>query len=610
MSEPMIDLKHTANTTRAKGLWRLTAGYRLPYLFAVIAVGLAALAQASMFSLISYFVDDVLPRPDVLQRLPFVAAAIVGAALVQGLFSFLSGRMAARTAEGVVRTLRDYLYDHMQRLTFSYHDKMQTGELLQRATSDVDTLRRLFAEQAIGIGRIVLIFIVNFAAIILINDRLALMSIVILPFVILSSLFFFRIIGKRYEAFQEQQAVLTNRLQENLTGVRVVKAFARQAYEREKFEVENHAKFISGTKLTNAHATFWPSTDILCGLQTVLGMYVGATMVMAGTITLGQLLAYTGFLGQLIWPIRNLGRLIADLSTGLVSFGRNQQIIIVDREPAHLGLRPEEAPKGDIVFNHVDFVYEGEDVTVLHDVSFSAEAGQSVALLGATGSGKTSLVNLIPRFYNYTGGSVTLDGVELNSYSPSYLRKHIGIVQQEPFLFAASIFDNIAYGVGREVSQAEVEAAATAAAVHDVIQTFPAGYGTLVGEKGVTLSGGQKQRITLARTLLQNPRILILDAATSAVDSETESQIRDALNEQMQDRTTFIIAHRVQSVMHADVILVFDEGRIIQRGTHTELLQDKDGIYHRIYDLQASIESELEAEIEEAKQAKKLALSN
>jgi ATP-binding cassette subfamily B protein len=271
------------------------------------------------------------------------------------------------------------------------------------------------------------------------------------------------------------------------------------------------------------------------------------------------------------------------------------------REPLFDGkVQPDGPVKGELVFENVSFTYSDGKDDVLKNVSFQVKPGQAVALLGSTGSGKSSLVNLLPRFHQYTAGRILLDGIELTDYSRAFLRKQIGIVEQEPFLFSRSIRENITYGVGRDVSQEEVERAAKAAAIHDVILSFPDGYNTLVGEKGVTLSGGQKQRVTIARTLLKNPRILILDDSTSSVDTETEASIRDALNELMENRTTFIIAHRIQSVMIADLILVLDKGEVIQTGTHEELLSQMDGMYRRIYDIQTRIDEELEMEISRA----------
>jgi ATP-binding cassette subfamily B protein len=381
--------------------------------------------------------------------------------------------------------------------------------------------------------------------------------------------------------------------------VRVVKAFARQFYERDKFEVENQEQYRAGRKLLTLHSLFWPGTDILCSMQILIGTFIGAGMVMQGTITMGTFLAYGWLVVWVIWPLRNLGRIIVQMSTGLVSYGRVMEVIRENREPLDEGTyQPVGNVQGEVIFDDVCFQYDGESGGVLKDISFRCQPGQAVALLGSTGSGKTSLVNLLPRFYEVSSGSLKLDGVELQGYPRHYLRRQIGIVEQEPFLFSRTVRENITYGVGREVPDEEVEEAAKAAAIHDVILSFPKGYDTLVGEKGVTLSGGQKQRVAIARALLKDPRILILDDATSSVDTETEGEIREALERLMEGRTTFIIAHRIQSVMNADLILVLDGGRIVQRGTHDDLVA-QDGIYRRIYDVQARIEDELQKEIDE-----------
>jgi ATP-binding cassette subfamily B protein len=315
-------------------------------------------------------------------------------------------------------------------------------------------------------------------------------------------------------------------------------------------------------------------------------------------MTIGTFLAFTNLVGLLVWPIRNLGRLIAQSSTGLVSYRRVADVIDEPQEDLTTGRRIEfdenDQPnlRGEVTFDHVSFEYEA-DKPVLKDITFGAKPGQIIALMGSTGSGKTSIVNLLPRFYDYTAGSLKLDGVELKDYAAHDLRQVIGIVEQEPFLFSRSIRENIAYGVDREVTDEEVIAAAKAAAVHEVIETFPDGYKTIVGEKGVTLSGGQKQRVSIARTLLKDPRILIMDDSTSSVDTETEAQIQEALDTLMEGRTTFVIAHRIQTVMRADQILVLDHGRIVQHGTHRQLI-NQEGLYRQIYVIQAKIEEDIE----------------
>jgi ATP-binding cassette subfamily B protein len=590
------DLKNVVADSRLAGIWRMMTGFRLTYLWATLSLGIAALARTGSTLLLGYFVDNILGRQALSGDLPLVALSLVGLALVQGVFTFLSGRWAAQTAEGIVLRLRNYLYDHIQHLSFTYHDRTPTGELIQRSTSDVEALRRFFADQAISVGRIILLFGVNLVALLTLNWQLALISIVVVPLIVAMSVFFFRRVSTVYEAFQEQDAILSTTLQENLTGVRVVKAFARQKYERDKFEKDNWEKFLRGRRLLIMYSLFWPISDILCGLQMLGGFFVGALMAINGTITVGTYVAYAGLVIWLIWPMRNLGRLVVQMSTGMVSFERVVKVIREDREPLTEGTyTPADCVRGEIVFRNVGFEYD-RDSPVLRDISFWCEPGQVVALLGSTGSGKTTLVNLLPRFYDYTSGNLTLDGVELKDYPRHFLRQQIGIVEQEPFLFSRTIRENISYGVVRKVSDAEVEAAARAAAIHDSILTFPEGYDTLVGEKGVTLSGGQKQRVAIARTLLRDPCILILDDSTSSVDIETEAEIREALDHLMHGRTTFIIAHRIQSLMDADLILVLDHGRIVQRGTHDDLMA-KAGIYRSIYDMQARIEVELEREL-------------
>jgi len=603
--EPAItfDFRHALDGNRLKGLWKMMVDYRVPYIGATASLAVSALAKTFTYLLLRYFADDVLTQgkyigDSLTQTFIWIGAGFVTLALFEGGFSFLSGRLAAYTAEGITRRLRDFLFDHIQRLSFSYHATTPTGDLIERVTSDVDALRRFFSEQGIGMGRIVLLFVINFIAILNLNVKLGLVSVIVIPFMLWTSLWFFKKVTKAYEEYQAQEAVLSTTLQENLTGVRVVKAFARQDYEKNKFEKDNWGKYLKGKILLFMHSMFWPLSDIVLGFQMLFGFVYAANMAINGEITVGMYIAYVGLVVWLIWPIRNLGRIIVSASTGMVSYGRLMEVVKQAREPLHDGTHQPTGPaRGDLVFENVSFMYSDGKSDALKNISFHVKPGQAIALLGSTGSGKTSLVNLLPRFHDYTGGRILLDGVELTDYSREYLRRQIGIVEQEPFLFSRSIHENITYGVGRDVSEEEVVRAAKAAAVHDVILSFPDGYNTLVGEKGVTLSGGQKQRVTIARTLLKNPRILILDDSTSSVDTETEAEIRDALNELMENRTTFIIAHRIQSVMVADLILVMDKGQVVQMGTHEELITQMDGMYRRIYDIQTRIDEELEMEI-------------
>ncbi|HOQ69679.1 MAG TPA: ABC transporter ATP-binding protein [Anaerolineaceae bacterium] len=594
-----LDLKSTISHHRLAGIWKMMKGFRLRYIGAVTSLGLSALAKTFTFLLLRYFVDTYLIQQDNRIGLPYIALGFVGLAILEGGFTFLSGVLSSQTAEGITRRLRNYLYDHIQHLSFTYHSKTKTGELIERSTSDVDALRRFFSDQATNIGRILMLFIINFVTLLNLNVKLAWVSIIVIPFILAVSIFLFKKVSSAYESYQQQEAILSTTLQENLSGVRVVKAFSRQRYEMDKFEKDNWEKYTRGKKLLIMHSLFWPVSDILCGAQLIAGYLIGAMMAINGQISVGTYLAYSGLVIYIIYPLRNLGRIIVQTSTGLVSYSRVMDIIKEKREPLDQGdYTPQSNLRGDFAFLNVGFEYEPGDQT-LADINFSVKPGQVIALLGSTGSGKSTLVHLLPRFYEYTSGKILLDGVELNRYPRKFLRQQIGIVEQEPFLFSRTIRENITYGVGREVSDEEVEQAARAAAIHDVILSFQEGYQTIVGERGVTLSGGQKQRVTIARTLLKNPRILILDDSTSSVDTETEAEIREALWNLMRNRTTFIIAHRIQSVADADLILVMDKGRIIQHGRHADLI-NQTGVYREIFNIQARIEDELEKELASA----------
>lgn len=647
------DLKPIVEGSRLSGAWKLLNGYRLPYITAGLALGVSTGARTASLLLIQYFVDHYLAQGDRTYALWMIAMGFVILAGLQGGFTFISGTLSSHTSESIAQRLRNYILNHLQRLPFAYHDEVQTGEMIQRATSDIDALRRFYAIEFVESCRILFLFVINFVAIWLLNRQLAYISIVVIPIILGMSVYFFRLISTAYEKYQAKDAVLTTTLQENLTGVRVVKAFARQSFEEDKFGEANLGKYQQGIRLNLLHALYWPLSDLLCGIQMLAGYMVGALMAINGTISVGTYLAYAGMLLAIIWPMRNLGRLVVEMSRGLVSFDRVAEIIRHDREQmTEAGFQAPEKLQGELVFNNVSFAYGAPSTTIartlpnkapnkasdkahsngnsngsgngnsnghhqaakqltegttgdrakhhavaLSNITFNVKPGQRVALLGTAGAGKTTLVNLLPRFYEYTSGSILLDGVELNQYSREYLREQIGIVEQEPFLFSRTVRDNITFSVGRQVSQEQVEEAARAASIHDVILSkLPKGYDTLVGERGTTLSGGQKQRVAIARTLLKDPRILILDDSTSAVDTETEASIRAALERLMQNRTTFIIAHRIQSVMNADLILVLDKGHIIQAGTHDELIV-QDGMYKRIYAAQTRIESELQKEL-------------
>src|ERR1051325_65000 len=441
--EPTLtfDFRKAIDKNHLKGIWKMMVDYRLPYFAATMALAVSAIAKTCTYLLLRYFADDVLTQRryignSLTQTALWIGVGFVTLAAFEGTFSFLSGRLAAYTAEGITRRIRDFLFDHIQRLSFSYHATTPTGDLIERVTSDVDALRRFFSEQGIGIGRIALLFIVNFIAILNLNVKLGLLSVIAIPFMLWVSLWFFKRVTKAFENYQSQEAVLSTTLQENLTGVRVVKAFGRQEYEKGKFEKDNWTKYIRGKFLLLMHSLFWPLSDIVLGLQMLFGFVYAATMAINGEITVGMYIAYVGLVVWLIWPIRNLGRIIVSASTGMVSYGRLMEIVKQAREPLFDGkFQPQGPVKGDLEFQEVSFMYSDGKEEVLKNVSFHVRPGQVIALLGSTGSGKSSLVNLLPRFHEYTSGHILLDGVELKDYSRAYLRKQIGIVEQEPFLF-------------------------------------------------------------------------------------------------------------------------------------------------------------------------------
>jgi ATP-binding cassette subfamily B protein len=578
--------------SRARGQGWLFAG---SLICLTVAVGL----ESGSKLIIRRVVDGVLGGHVVITVLLLWAGLYLGISLTQALFGFLEGRARARSAENIVREIRERLYDHLQMLSYTYHDNNPSGELVQRSTSDVDAVRRFYAELVPGLVRVGLLYVVNFITMTFISLKLALIASLIVPLVAGISSFFFARIHKAYSAHQDQEGNLTAFVQENLAGSRVVRAFARQNMESDRFEGLNREQRKRGFRVVFWHTLYWPIAHFFCGMQYAGAFLYAGWLVITKELTLGGMIASTFIANSMVWPMQELGRMIAEISRSTVSFGRISEILSQDRETHSDRICISSGDlRGEVEFRDLGFSYV-EGVPVLENVSFAVRPGEKIALLGTTGSGKTSIVNLIPRFYDFTSGDLLLDGVTLRAYDRYFLRSKIGIVEQDPFLFSVTIHDNIAYGVDRDVTQEEIEAAAKAADIHDTILAFPEGYGTLVGEKGVSLSGGQKQRIAIARALLKDPRVLILDDSTSAVDAETESRIQNALEALMKGRTTFVIAHRIQTLRSADRILVMEQGHIVQAGTHGELAAVP-GFYREVFELQTRIEDELAREIKDA----------
>lgn len=501
------------------------------------------------------------------------------------LFTYLRRHNVAYSSEGIAKGLRDRLYRHLEDVPYDYHKHAATGDLVQRCTSDVDTVRKFIQVQLMEIVRTLVMFVFAAAVMFTVNVNMTLVSLAFLPILTVSSFVYFKLVTRFFTASDEAEGALSTMLQENLTGMRVVRAFGQQKSEIEKFTNLNASFRDKTLKLIRLLATYWGMSDCVGYLQIALSLCIGIVAVTKGTFTLGNVAMFTTYVAMLTWPVRQLGRILADLGKASVSLGRLDEILSapVESEPGK-ALKPDLA--GDIVFKDVCFGYDRFN-DVLDGVSFTAKRGQTIAILGATGSGKTSLVQLLQRLYLRTSGSITIAGVDVNDIEHGHLRRNIGIVMQEPFLYSRTILENIRI-CNPCASDEEVYSAAATASVHDVILSFEKGYGTVVGERGVTLSGGQQQRVAIARTLMQKAPILIFDDSMSAVDSETDAAIRKSLLALSRKGITFLISHRITTLREADNILVLEGGRVTQQGTHEQLIQ-QDGLYRRIAEIQDAV---------------------
>ncbi len=484
----------------------------------------------------------------------------------------------------VAYDLRNGFYDRVQRLPFAFHDQSHTGDLMSRATSDVGETERFVGIGLMGLFATMLMLVGVVTAMAIENWQLALLALGPIPLLVAATLRFGRIVRGMFKTVQERIGDISKTMQESLTGIRVVKAFAREPYELQKFDRDNDLWFEERYDLIRQWADNWPLFTFLVATSIFLLLWFGGPRALSGEITVGSLFAMISYVLMLSGPVQRMGFLVNLAATAAASATRVFEIMDMPNEVAD---RPDAIPledvRGDVTFNQVYFGYrEGQEI--LRDINFHVQAGQIIALIGPTGSGKSTVTNLLPRFYEPQSGEVRVDGVDIRSVQVQSLRRQIGIVLQDPFLFSQTIAENIAYG-RPGAPQAEIEAAARSARAHDFIMSFPEGYETRVGERGVTLSGGQKQRIAIARALLADPRILILDDSTSSVDTETEHLIQQALQVLMAGRTTFVIAQRLLTLKNADLILVLDKGQIVQRGTHDALLA-QEGPYRQIYDLQ------------------------
>ena len=549
------------------------------------------------------------------------AVALVGA--LAAIFRYLFRSCNARGAQKFVERMRNELFGHIMYLPYTWLGENSTGDIIQRCTSDVQTIRRFISEQMTSLVRTFLLIIMALMFMAQINVRVMLASFAFIPIIVAYSLFFHKKIGSAFEKADIEEGKLSTIAQENLTGVRVVRAFGRETYERERFEEQNTSYTGFWTRLMRLMSAYWSSGDILTGTQTLTVVCLGAYFCVSGRLSAGNYIALISYNGMLMWPVRTLGRVISEMSKAGISIERLRYIMNSEMEK-----NPENALtppiKGDLVFDHVSFTYENGTAEVLHDVNFTIKEGQTVGILGGTGSGKSTLMYLLLRLYELPpeNGKITIGGYNIADIKASHLRRNIGMVLQEPFLFSRTLSDNIGFALeeqdsnepdkilisdrprhtdmesrknaARNIHMDEIRQAARIASIDDVIESFSEGYDTFVGERGMTLSGGQKQRAAIAQMLIRNTPFMIFDDSLSAVDAETDHKIRTALKEFLSSSTVLLISHRITTLMNADQIIVLDGGRIIETGTHQELLA-QNGLYKKIFDLQAAGAEEIQA---------------
>ncbi len=601
----MKELKKTFHTSaEIRRLWGFMEGNRLLYGGAIAAVGLATVFAYAGPLIIKITIDSIIgDQPielPVLQRLAVrgMSAAggreylvhnlwICGAAMViltmgRGLFSYFHGIWAARASESTAKRIRDDLYRHLQYLPFSYHVRSETGDLIQRCTTDVENIRRFLALQFVEVGRTVFMLTLAVPVLLSLSLELSAASMPIIPVIVIFSIVFFRKVKIAFEHMEEAEGTMTTVLQENLTGIRVVRAFARQQFEIEKFDGISSSFREKTRKLIRLFAVYWSLTDFMALSQTVVILLYGSYLAVMGNISIGVLVVFITYMGMAMWPVRQFGRILTEMGKTIVAVKRISEILDQPVEaPSPQGVK--EPIAGSVEFRNVSFGY-GDGREVLKDISLKVEAGQTVAVVGHTGSGKTSLVQLIPRLYDVTGGELLVDGRNVQEYERKHLRRQAALVLQEPFLYTKTVEENIALAKENS-SKSDVLHAAHMAHIAHVVEGFEKKWETQVGERGVTLSGGQMQRIAIARALIRDTPILIFDDSLSAVDTETDAVIRKALASREKRATTIIISHRLTTLTRADKIVVLAGGRIVQSGTHEELVSNE-GLYRRIWEAQ------------------------
>ena len=589
---------------RGKLIWRFLKGSKAFFILSMVCSAVASLGEMIVPQIIRVTVDNViggeptdnLARPvqsllerfggteALRERMWIMALAVLVVAGICALARYEFRVSNAKGSERLVKTMRDTLFGHIERLPFQWHMSNHTGDIIQRCTSDIETTRNFISEQMTNLMRISILVVLSLVFMFSMNGRMAFIAMLPLPVVIGYSLFFHRKFRKGFEDCDENEGKLSAMAQENLTGVRVVRAFGRERYERDRFEKHNEYYTSLWVKMGRLMSFFWSSSDILSGMQIMLVVVFGVLFCLRGSITSGEYIAFISYNGLLVWPVRQLGRMISEMSKAGVGIDRIGYIMDAEEEKDPEGaLTPPM--NGDICFDHVTFAYEGSR-EMLHDVSLTIPSGTTLGILGGTGSGKSTLMYLLDRLYPLPAdcGKITIGGTDISKIALEHLRGNIGIVLQEPYLFSRTLRDNLGIAV-RDLGDEELSAAVRAACLEETVQAFTKGYDTFVGERGVTLSGGQKQRAAIARMLTRPTPIMIFDDSLSAVDTETDAKIRSALEKRFGSATIILISHRITTLSKADQVLVLDHGKVSQLGTPAELSR-QEGLYRRIMEIQ------------------------
>lgn len=594
---------------KLKLIWRFLNGCKLFFLLSIVSTAVTSLADMVIPQIIRAAVDNAIggnpptfsePIMKIVNKfggfeylgknLWIMAIAILICAFVKVMSQYSFRVFNKKASETLVKNMRDKLFAHIERLPFSWHMKNKTGDIIQRCTSDIDTMKSFVSDQMTSIFRIVIMLTMSMVFMFSMNVKLTLIAMIPLPIILIYSMLFHRKIGAGFEKCDENEGKLSAIVQENLTGVRVVRAFGREKYEKDKFEEHNNYYTGLWVHLAKVMSRFWSTSDILSGIQIMMLVVLGAVFCINGDLSSGEYIAFISYNSMLIWPIRQLGRMISEMSKAGVSIDRIMYISESEEEKDKENAIDADMT-GDIAFEHVNFAYEGFP-ELLHDINFKMKAGTTLGILGGTGSGKSTMMLLLDKLYTLPPecGKITIGGVDINDIRTEHLRKNIGIVLQEPYLFSRTIAENIGI-TDPNITQEKINEAAKAACLDETVNSFANGYNTFVGERGVTLSGGQKQRAAIARNLVQNAPIMIFDDSLSAVDTETDAKIRAELEKRFGSASIILISHRITTLSKADKILVLDSGRIVEEGTHEEL-KNSNGIYNKIYLTQTNTKEE------------------